>query len=106
MFDQSDDLAATYDTDDFATCVTFTLASGATLKVHGSFDEGSDAVTLADTRIEAVEPNITCQTCKITDPLLREEDTASLKVDGVTRTFTVKRIQKIGTGDSVVYLKS
>ncbi len=104
MFDQSDDLAATYDTDDFAQCVTFTLASGGTLKINGVFTEGTEAIELQDTRIEAVEPNVTCQTSDIT--ALRKEDTASLKVDGVTRTFTVKRIQKIGTGDSVVYLKT
>lgn len=68
--------------------------------VSGHFTEGSDAVQQYGVDIEAVEPSFTCKSSEIT--AIRNGMTATINATA----YTVKRIQKIGTGVSVVYLKT
>jgi hypothetical protein len=95
-----DDLDACFSTDDFAVPATFTIAVGSTLEVNGDFTEGSDATILYGVDIEAVEPSFMCRTSAITS--VRNKMAVSIG----SNDYTVVRIQKVGTGISVVHLKT
>jgi hypothetical protein len=119
-----DDLDDCFLTDDFAQAAVFTVGGGP-VTVSGYFTNGSDAVEQYGVQVEAVEPNITCKTSEIAlvtrgtavaltgatddlvyggDPLVYGGD--QLVVPGETDNYTVQRIQKVGTGVSVCYLKA
>lgn len=63
------------------------------------FSEGSDRVEMYDLAVEAVEPNI----------IARSADVAGVRrgwlVSVNSREYTVERIQNVGTGVTVLYLK-
>jgi hypothetical protein len=97
-----DDLDACFSTDDFAVPATFTLTASplTTLEVDGHFTNGSDATVLYGVDIEAVEPSFTCRTSEIESV----RNKMAVEIEG--NDYTVARIQKVGTGVSVVYLKT
>lgn len=63
------------------------------------FSEGTDRVEMYDLAVEAVEPNIIVRTADISGVV------RGWGVVVATRNYTVERIQHIGTGVSVLYLK-
>jgi hypothetical protein len=95
-----DDLDACFSTDDFAVPATFTIDGSTEIEVNGYFTNGSDATILYGVEIEAVEPSFTCRTSEIEDV----RNKMSVSIGG--NDYTVVRIQKVGTGTSVVYLKT
>jgi hypothetical protein len=94
-----DDLDTCFSTDDFAVEGIFETSEGS-VTVNGYFTDATDAVTINDTRIEATEPTFQCRTTEIED--VRQGDT--LTIDDTE--YEVKRIQRVGIGVSVCYLKS
>lgn len=98
MLDVSADTAAIYS--DFAISVTFTPASGSPVTTNAIFTEPAEVFDLLESQMTAVAPTLMVATSEITD--VRKGD--SVTVDA--REFTIERIQKCGTEDSVVYLKT
>ena len=93
------DLEQIFESGDFDTEAVF--GTTPTTTVHGWFTDASDEVTMYGTvSIEAAKPSFMCQTADITD--VRNKMTAA--IDDVT--YTVERIERTGTGVSVVYLKT
>lgn len=95
-----DDLDDCFLTDDFAQTAVFTISAGVTVSVAGYFTNGSDAVEQYGVQVEAVEPNFTCRTTAIATVTRGKAVTVN------ATSYTVQRIQKIGTGVSVCYLKA
>lgn len=93
------DLDGCFDTDDFAQTAVFTVG-GQPVTVSGYFTNGSDAVEQYGVQVEAVEPNFTCRTTAISTV------TRGVAVTVNSGSYTVQRIQKVGTGVSVCYLKA
>lgn len=103
MIDTSADTAAIYG--DFARCVTFTLASGSEVRADAIFTEPAEVVDVNSGQAMAVAPTLMVPTCDIESVI--KGTTVTLKDDADdTRTFTVEWVQKAGTGDSIVYLKT
>lgn len=67
---------------------------------RGWFTEGSDAVAMYGGEVEAVQPSFTCKT----DAVASVTRGRTATIDAVA--YTVERIQKLGTGVSVLYLKT
>jgi hypothetical protein len=106
MIDLDEDLEEIFDTANFATSAVFTIVDNTpptpdvTLTVLGEFREGSDASVIFGAEIEGVQPSITC----ITSEVAAVKQKMSVLINN--RTFTVERIQKVGTGVTVLYLKT
>lgn len=119
----TDDLDACFLTDDFAQRGVFTVG-GSGVVVSGYFSGGSDAADLYGVQVEAVDPTFTCPTSQISGvtrgtallldgesrPLVHAGNrivynAAPMTVSGATDAYTVQRVQKVGTGVSVCYLK-
>lgn len=92
------DLDGCFGTADFAETAIFTVL-GLPVAVVGYYTGASDAVDQFGVQIEAVEPNFTCRTAEISGV------SRGTAIDLDAGTYTVNRIQKIGTGVSVCYLK-
>lgn len=100
MVDLDADLDAIFEGDDLDQVdAVFTTAGGA-VSARGFFTGPSDAVTIADTRIEAAEPTFMARTAEIGS--VRRGDAVSV----VNDVYSVQRIQKLGDGMSVCYLKT
>lgn len=95
MIDADADIAAMMAAGDFSQSVT---VAGAT--ITADFTDATDAVNLLDGRVEAHEPTLICATADV-ENVIRG---ATAVVNGTS--YTVDRKQKIGTGQSVLYLKT
>lgn len=94
-----DDDLSIFENGDFDTAAVF--ASAPSVTVRGWFTGQSDEVTMyGQIQIEAQKPTFTCPT----DAIDGVTSKTSVVIDGVT--YIVERIQKLGTGVSVVYLKT
>ncbi len=94
-----DDLNTCFSTDDFAVAAVFGVA-GPDITVNGYFTDGSDATEMLGVRIEASGPSFMCRTSEIASV------TRGITVTINTVSYTVEKIEKTGTGVSVVYLKT
>lgn len=94
-----DDLDACFSTNEFGVEAVFDLNPG-TLTITGYFTRGSDAIREYGVDIEAVEPSFTCKTSDVTS--IRNGMSVEIEND----TYEVKRMQKVGTGVSCLYLKT
>lgn len=92
-----DDLDACFSTDDFAVVGSFSNGVG---NVNGYFTNGTDEITISETRIEATDATFQCRTSEIA--ATRQGHTVT--VNAVV--YTIKRIIRTGMGVSVCYLKS
>jgi len=91
------DVAAIMSNGDFNEPAVF----GGTLTVQGWFTDESDATSLyGQVQIEAQKPSFICDT----DDVVSVQNRTSVVIR--SRTFTVERIEKLGIGNSVVYLKT
>ena len=101
MISVNDDLDTIFSTADFAETLSFNqVVTDGVVDVTGHFDEGSDAAEMYGVEIEAVKPTFTCRT---TDAgYLSRGDTTSRSGTH----YVIERIQKVGTGVSVAYLKT
>lgn len=101
MVDLDADLESIFEGDDLDQVdALFTVAGPAEFTTRGFFTAASDAVTINETRIEAMEPTFMARTSEIT--AVRKGD--SVVISAVT--YSVERIQKLGDGMSVCYLKT
>lgn len=95
MIDADADMAAIMDLGDFSQDV---IVDGRTIKAD--FTDATESVSLLDGTVEAHAPTLICKTADV-ENVARE---AAVTVNG--RDFTVARNHRIGTGQSVLYLKT
>jgi hypothetical protein len=100
VVDLDADLAAIFEGDDLDQTDAVITTSGGAVTARGFFTLPTDGVTINETRIESAEPTFMCQTADIT--AVRKGDAVSVADD----VFSVERIQKVGAGMSVCYLKT
>ena len=100
MVDLDADLESIFEGDDLDQVdAVFTTTSGG-VSTRGFFTGPTDAVTINETRIEAAEPTFMCRTTQIES--VRRGDAVSVSND----VYSVQRIQKVGDGMSVCYLRT
>lgn len=92
------DLIPVFSLDGLAIEATLFDSSSSRL-VNVFYSEGTDRVEMYDIAVEAVEPNIIVRTADISGVV------RGWGVVVAARNYTVERIQHIGTGVSVLYLK-
>lgn len=93
------DISLIFENGDFNTAAVF--ATDPPLTVKGWFTGQSDEVTMyGQVQIEAQKPTFTCPTDAVEDVASK----TSVVIDDVT--YLVERIQKLGTGVSVLHLKT
>lgn len=92
------DLISCFSLDGFAVNAMI-FDSLTTLTVPVFFSEGSDRVEMYDIAVEAVEPNLIARTADVAGV------SRGWGVTVANGNFTVERIQAVGTGVSVLYLK-
>jgi hypothetical protein len=85
---------AIYDTGGFGESVTFTGG----ITVNAIFTTATDESVSQGITIEAMKPTLMCKTSGIT--AVKPKHTVTVR----STVYVVERIEKIGTGDSVVYL--
>ena len=95
-----EDLTSIFTSGDFDGCAVFAIDADTELCVDGIFTDASDAVTVYGVEIEALKPTLMCKTSDITT--VRNK----MAVEISDTTYQVERIEKIGNGTSVVYLKT
>lgn len=95
-----DDLDSIFANGDFDEEAIFTISVGDALAVRGWFTDGSDATVMYNVEIEAVKPSLMCKT----DDITTVRNKMSVVIRGTT--YTVEKISRVGTGVSVVYLKT
>lgn len=100
MVDLDADLAAIFEGDDLDQVDAVITTTDGAVTARGFFTLPTDGVTINETRMEATEPTFVCQTADITS--VRRGDAMSVAED----VYSVERIQKIGAGMSVCYLKT
>lgn len=95
------DLNTIFANGDFDSEAVFTISTGptVTLSVRGWFQEATESVDL-NNEIEAVDANFTCESSDVTTV----KNEMSVVINAVT--YKVKRKQKIGTGASLIWLKT
>lgn len=92
-----DDLAACNDFD-----VPAVFATSPTTTINGIFNDSSDAVFIGgQLEIEAMEPSFTLRTALMVPTIVQN---IGVTIGGVG--YKVRRIQKIGQGQTVLYLKT
>ena len=89
------DLDSIFANGDFDEEVIFTSVT-----VRGWFTDGSDATTMYGVEIEASKPTLICKTDDITT--VRNKMAVTIR----STAYTVERVEKLGTDNSVVYLKT
>jgi flagellar capping protein FliD len=96
------DLETIFANGDFDTAAVFTISSGptVTLTVRGWFQEATEAVSIYTGEIEANDASFTCETADVAT--VKNEMTVVIN----SVTYTVKRKQKMGTGVTLIYLKT
>lgn len=100
------DVAAIFSNGDFDTDAVFTITpanpptAAVTLTVPGWFTGASEQVNILTNQVEAVLPMFDCETSAIA--------TVKNRMSAVinSTTYTVERIQNLGTGISTVHLKT
>ncbi len=99
MIDLAADIDEILSTDDFAEAVVFDLA-GTPLTVNAIFTEPTEGVSFGGMEVEAQAPTLMVKTSEIENVAPGHEVTVR------TVDYTVERITNVGTGMSVVYLKT
>lgn len=95
-----DDITAIVGSGDFDTEAKFTLADDSTVCIRGIFTDATQGVNSLTNEIETVMPTFACPT----DCLSRVKRGDSVEHDG--ETYTVERKERLGTGFSLVHLKT
>ncbi len=93
------DLDDCFLTDDFASEASFTVG-GSPVTVSGYFTAGTDAVQVFGTEIEAVAPTFVCKTADTSG--VGQGTAVTVNAAG----YTVEKIQTVGNGVTVCYLKA
>lgn len=91
------DVEAILALDDFAIAVEFPSTN---ITTRGIFTDATQQVNVLTNEVEAVNATIACESSAIAT--VKRSHTAV--IDGAT--YTVERIEKIGTGVSLVHLKT
>lgn len=95
-----DDLDLCFNTDDFAVPAVFGV-SGPDVTVNGYFTDGTDAAEIFGQPIEANRPTFICRTSAITAGMVRG---ITVTINAIA--YTLQKIERLGTGVSVLYLKT
>lgn len=94
------DLGVIFANGDFDTSAVFTTTTGPST-VRGWFTSESDQTLMfGQVQIEAQKPTFMCETERVANIMPK----MSVTIDAVV--YTVENIEKVGTGVSVVYLKT
>lgn len=75
--------------------------NGSTVNVYGHFTERTDTVDIVSGQPIAIDASIDCRSSEV-DSVKRDRDTVT--IDGTT--YTVKQKQNVGTGSTLVILKT
>mgnify|MGYP000072341534 CR=1 FL=1 len=92
------DVAGIYDA--FGQSVTFDLTP-TDLTITAIFTDGTDAVNFGGIEVEATKPSLTCRSAQLTSQIVR-----GVSVTVGSDTYTVERLHRMGTGDTVLFLKT
>lgn len=93
------DLDICFATDDFGVEAVFDV-SGNDVTVNGHFTEATESISIVDGEIEANDASFACKTSDVEDV----KNGMTVEIDGST--FEVKRKHRLGTGVSLIYLKT
>lgn len=91
--------AFNYENDPFAVKAVFNI-NGTARSVWGHFTEATESVSIYTGQIEANDASFSTNTADVADV----KNGMAVEINGST--LTVKRKQRIGTGDSILYLKT
>lgn len=94
------DLKAIFENGDFDTAAVFTIAGPATVTVRGWFTDKTHQSNILTNEVETLAPTFTCEAAAI-ESVKRGN---SVVIDSIA--YTVERIETLGTGASLVHLKS
>lgn len=96
------DLEAIFSNGDWNTDAVFTISTGptVTLTVKGWFQEATEAENIMSGEVEVLDATFTCETVDVATV----QNEMSVVINATT--YKVKRKQKIGTGASLIYLKT
>jgi hypothetical protein len=96
------DLETIFGNGDFDTDAVFTISTGptVTLTVSGWFQEATESENILNGEVETIDANFTCETADVATV----KNEMSVVINATT--YKVKRKQKIGTGASLIYLKT
>jgi hypothetical protein len=86
--------------DPFCVQGVFTISVGVTVSVYGHFIEATEAVNFETGQPEANDASFEVRTSEVA----AVKNEMSVVIDSVT--YKVKRKQKIGTGTTLIYLKT
>lgn len=81
-------------------CVLGTFSTGGGLEVYGNFIAATESVNVLSGELEANDASFECRTSEIATV----KNGHTVVIDGTT--YEVKRKQNLGTGVSLVYLKT
>lgn len=93
------DIEAIFENGDFDTSAVFTTSAGS-LTVSGWFTSASDATTIYGVEIEAQKPTFVAPTSAI--GAVKNKNPVAINAVN----YIVERVEKVGTGVSVCYLKT
>lgn len=91
------DVAAILALDDFAVDVTFNEAN---VDTRGIFTDATQQVNVLTNEVEAVNPTVACET----DAVSTVSRGHTVDINSVT--YTIERIERLGTGLSLFHLKT
>lgn len=94
------DLDSIFENGDFDTEAVFTVAGPSTVTVRGWFTDATQQTNLLTQEIETVNPSLQCKAASIATVKRGN----SVVIDTVT--YTVERIERVGTGVALVHLKT
>lgn len=100
MLQFDDDVQAIFNSGDFDECAVFTIDDSTEICVNGIFTDATDATAVFGTEIEASKPTVVVPTSDIAR--VRNKMTVNIR----DTDYTVEKVEKVGAGMSVVYLKT
>lgn len=101
MANFDEDLDLMFEDDEFNTCAEFTISAGNVLTVKGTFAAASQGVLMfGSVEVEAAKPSFTARTSCLTT--VRPK--MAVTIDDVA--YTVEKVEPVGVGPSVVWLKT
>lgn len=89
-----------YQNSGFGVQAVFTISTGVTVSAWGHFTDATEAAPFPGAEIEANDASFSCNTSEVGSV----KNEMSVAISGTT--YTVKRKQKLGTGDTLFYLKT
>lgn len=96
------DVEAIFENGDFDTEAVFHRAGDDTVTCQGWFTDRTEQVNVLTNEVESVQPTFEAATSVVGGGAVKRSDTVTIN----STTYTVERVQDIGTGVSTVHLKT